>query len=68
MNKKKKVLKDETEQPVYPCDNCIKCFTIQRDLKVKMFSKTIFFYNFISVHIYIFWEFENVTSKISNWK
>lgn len=32
--KKKNRLKDETEQPVYPCDNCIQCFTTQRDLKV----------------------------------
>lgn len=32
--KKKKRPKDETEQPVYPCDNCIQCFTTQRDLKV----------------------------------
>lgn len=36
--KKKKRPKDETEQPVYPCDNCVQCFTTQRDLKVNSCS------------------------------
>lgn len=36
LKKKKKLPKDETEQPVYPCDSCIKCFTTQRDLKVNI--------------------------------
>lgn len=31
---KKKVLRDETEQPIYPCEECTLCFTTQMDLRV----------------------------------
>lgn len=31
---KKKVLKDETEQPIYPCEECTLCFITQTDLRV----------------------------------
>lgn len=31
---KKKITKDETEQPIYPCEECILCFTTNSDLRV----------------------------------
>lgn len=31
---KKKKLKDDTEQPIYPCEECTACFTTIADLKV----------------------------------
>lgn len=31
---KKKKLKDDTEQPIYPCEECTQCFITAHDLKV----------------------------------
>lgn len=31
---KKKKIKDDTEQPIYPCEECTACFTTITDLKV----------------------------------
>lgn len=31
---KKKKIRDDTEQPLYPCEECTQCFTTLSDLKV----------------------------------
>lgn len=31
---RKRKPKDDTEQPIYPCEDCTQCFTTQADLKV----------------------------------
>lgn len=31
---KKRKIKDDTEQPIYPCEECTQCFTTISDLKV----------------------------------
>lgn len=31
---KKRETKDDTEQPIYPCEECTQCFTTISDLKV----------------------------------
>lgn len=40
--RKKRKIKDDTEQPIYPCEECTQCFTTQADLKVLTF---VFTYN-----------------------
>lgn len=38
---KRTKMKDDTEQPIYPCEECTECFTTQADLKVYSFRKYI---------------------------
>lgn len=39
---KRKKVKDDTEQPIYPCEDCTECFTTQADLKVSIFHYLFF--------------------------
>lgn len=44
---KKKKSRDDTEQPIYPCEECTACFTTATDRKVLLFVLFIFHWRFV---------------------
>lgn len=52
---KKKKLKDDTEQPIYPCEECTQCFITAHDLKVRMYQNLLYRNNLLNLLVTSFY-------------